>query len=334
MILIFSNENDLSTLGVAKRLKQMRQDVIIIEPDTSDNMLIGIDKEKILFKNIRTGRVFNLLNASACWWRRSGLGMKNFTKSLPEKFIFEGQDLSALIYGNKSLAFMEMSDLRDYIFNTLYKKCKIKIGNPNVMGLNRLEVLDTAKEFGLETPNFAIITNYNQLQKLDNISDPFVTKAIYNGIYNVFGKMSYYTYTEVHDKKDFEDKDIPLFPSLVTSLIEKSYEVRSFYLDGKFYSMAIFSQKNEQTKVDFRKYSIEKPNRTEPYQLPKEIETKLEAIYKKYNLNCGSADFIVDQEENYVFLEINPVGQFGMTSQPCNYDLEQKIANYLVYGHQ
>ena len=48
MILIFSNENDLSTLGVAKRLKQMRQDVIIIEPDTSDNMLIGIDKEKIL----------------------------------------------------------------------------------------------------------------------------------------------------------------------------------------------------------------------------------------------------------------------------------------------
>lgn len=334
MIVIFSNENDLSTIDVAKRLKQMKQDVIIIEPDTAENMLIGIDNEKILFKNIRTGRVFNILNASATWWRRSGLGMKNFTKSLPDKFIVDEHDLSALIHGSKSIAFMEMNDLRDYIFTTLYKHCKIKIGNPHAMSLNRLEVLDTARELGLETPNFAVITNYNQLQNLYNISDPFVTKAIYNGIYNVFDKISYYTYTEAHNKADFYDKDIPLFPSLITSFIDKSYEIRSFYLEGKFYSMAIFSQSNEQTKVDFRKYSNTKPNRTEPYQLPIDIETKLNAIYKKYDLNCGSADFIVDKKGHYVFLEINPVGQFGMTSQPCNYDLEQKIANYLAYGHQ
>lgn len=111
MIVIFSNENDLSTIDVAKRLKQMKQDVIIIEPDTAENMLIGIDNEKILFKNIRTGRVFNILNASATWWRRSGLGMKNFTKSLPDKFIVDEHDLSALIHGSKSIAFMEMNDL-------------------------------------------------------------------------------------------------------------------------------------------------------------------------------------------------------------------------------
>ena len=43
MIVIFSNENDLSTIDVAKRLKQMKQDVIIIEPDTAENMLIGIE---------------------------------------------------------------------------------------------------------------------------------------------------------------------------------------------------------------------------------------------------------------------------------------------------
>lgn len=50
MIVIFSNENDLSTIDVAKRLKQMKQDVIIIEPDTAENMLIGIDNEKICLK--------------------------------------------------------------------------------------------------------------------------------------------------------------------------------------------------------------------------------------------------------------------------------------------
>ncbi|MFA6831849.1 MAG: grasp-with-spasm system ATP-grasp peptide maturase [Bacteroidaceae bacterium] len=334
MIIIFTNINDLSTLEVAKRLKQMQQDVIIIEPDTAENKFVYIDEENILFRNSRTGREFNLLDATACWWRRSGLGMNNFSTALPEKFIIDGTDLSGLIHGARNLTFLEMNDLRDYIFDKMYKTCKIRIGNPHVMGMNRLEVLDTARQYGLKTPNYAVITNYNQLQMLNKISDIFVSKAIYNGIYQIFGNMSYYSYTEAHHKEDFRDKDIPLFPSLVTSLVEKSYEIRSFYLNRKFYSMAIFSQNNDQTKIDFRKYSDIRPNKNEPFQLPKNIEIKLESIYKKYDLNCGSADFIVDKKGNYVFLEINPVGQFGMTSEPCNYDLEQKIANYLTYGHQ
>ena len=31
-----------------------------------------------------------------------------------------------------------------------------------------------------------------------------------------------------------------------------------------------------------------------------------------------------------VFLEVNPVGQFGMVSLPCNYQLEKRIAQYLI----
>lgn len=334
MIVIFSNENDISTLEVTKRLKQMQQDVIIIEPESAENRLVSIDDNTILFKNVKTGMVYNLLEASACWWRRSGLGMKNFSTELPKEFVLDGVDLTSLIHGPNSLTFLEMNDLRDYIFTKMYDTCRIKIGNPHIMGLNRLNVLDTARAYGLKTPNYAIISNYNQLQNFNNISDSFVSKAIYNGIYQVSGNMSYYSYTEAHNKKDFKDKDLPVFPSLVTSLVEKNYEIRSFYLDGRFYSMAIFSQKNSQTKVDFRKYSDVKPNKNEPFQLPKNIEAKLEAIFKKYDLNCGSADFMVNKDNDYVFLEINPVGQFGMTSLPCNYDLEQKIANYLTYGYQ
>lgn len=44
------------------------------------------------------------------------------------------------------------------------------------------------------------------------------------------------------------------FPSLVTQMADKSYEIRSFYLDGYFFSMAIYSQSSEQAKVDFRKW--------------------------------------------------------------------------------
>jgi len=47
---------------------------------------------------------------------------------------------------------------------------------------------------------------------------------------------------------------------------------------------------------------------------------------KALNLESGSIDLILDKSGNIYFLEINPVGQFGMTSVPTNYYLEKKVA--------
>ena len=49
----------------------------------------------------------------------------------------------------------------------------------------------------------------------------------------------------------------------------------------------------------------------------------------KLNLNCGSLDLVLDNNGIYYYLEVNPVGQFGMVSFPCNYYLEKKIAEFL-----
>ena len=94
--------------------------------------------------------------------------------------------------------------------------------------------------------------------------------------------------------------------------------------------MAIFSQNDKQTKVDFRNYNDNKPNRYVPYVLPKNIELKITQLMQKLDLNTGSVDLIKNHDGNYVFLEINPVGQFGMVSEPCNYYLEKIIAEYLI----
>lgn len=331
MIVIFSRGDDISTRDVENRLTDMSQDVVIIEPMAAMERFSEISNDGIIFESSE-GKQYNLLDATACWWRRAGIGMNNLVDEIPEKVMVGEYDLSKILCGPRNHFMEEFTDLRDYIYDTMYKKCPIHIGNPRRMGLNRMYTLDLAKEIGLKVPDYAVITNYNQLDKCDNISDNFVSKAISNGIYDFLGHDAYYTYTEAHNKADFANKDIKLFPSLVMSLVEKSFEIRSFYLDGEFYSMAIFSQMNKQTSVDFRKYSSELPNKNEPFKLPDEIEKKLDKLYRRLNLNTGSADFMVDKEGNYVFLEINPVGQFQMTSLPCNYNLEQKIANYLAYG--
>lgn len=42
--------------------------------------------------------------------------------------------------------------------------------------------------------------------------------------------------------------------------------------------MAIFSQNDDQTKVDFRNYNINKPNRNVPFMLPNELESKIKLL--------------------------------------------------------
>ena len=110
--------------------------------------------------------------------------------------------------------------------------------------------------------------------------------------------------------------------------IDKDFEIRSFYLDGKLWSTAIISQNDEQTKIDYRKYNSNIPNRNVSYKLPNEIEEKADKLMKLLDLNCGSIDFIKSGDKFY-FLEINPTGQFLGLSITCNYNLDKEIASYL-----
>lgn len=95
--------------------------------------------------------------------------------------------------------------------------------------------------------------------------------------------------------------------------------------------MAIFSQNDKQTRIDFRHYNTNIPNRNIPFNLPSEYSNKLRRIAKKLNLFSGSFDILVNPLDEYYFLEINPVGQFGMVSYPCNYYLDREIAIYIIH---
>jgi glutathione synthase/RimK-type ligase-like ATP-grasp enzyme len=93
--------------------------------------------------------------------------------------------------------------------------------------------------------------------------------------------------------------------------------------------MAIFSQKNPKTLVDSRKIDLSAPNRSVPFKLPVDVKSKLSKVLRELKLNTGSIDMLVSTSNDYIFLEVNPIGQFGMVSRPCNYPIEQNISNLL-----
>jgi glutathione synthase/RimK-type ligase-like ATP-grasp enzyme len=137
-------------------------------------------------------------------------------------------------------------------------------------------------------------------------------------------------FTELIKKDELSKISNTFFPSLFQEALQKEIEIRTFYLDGKCYSMAIFSQLDHQTMVDFRMYNNENGNRNLPYKLPENLELKIKKLMKSLELNTGSIDIIKTKDGRFVFLEVNPWGQYGMVSDPCNYNLDEKIAKYLV----
>jgi glutathione synthase/RimK-type ligase-like ATP-grasp enzyme len=124
--------------------------------------------------------------------------------------------------------------------------------------------------------------------------------------------------------------DDAFLPSLFQEYISKKIEIRSFYLNDVFYSMAIFSQLDSLTTLDYRNYNLEKPNRTVPFCLPESVQIQVKKLMKRLELDTGSIDLILTMEGDYVFLEINPTGQFGWLSKSCNYYIEREIAKHML----
>lgn len=205
------------------------------------------------------------------------------------------------------------------------------LGNFNRSSVNKIEVLITAQQLGLDVPATLITRSKKELQAFFDTHGPVITKALWEspGITIKQEKTIHYTsYTEEITPDVLADVPETFFYSLFQEKLEKELDLRVFYLNGVCYAMAIFSQMDQQTKVDFRKYTN---NRNVPYLLPENVRLLIIQLMQLMQLNTGSLDFVKTRSGRYVFLEVNPVGQYDMTSVPCNYQLDKKIAQYLSH---
>jgi ATP-GRASP peptide maturase of grasp-with-spasm system len=300
MILIFSDNNDRTTIEVIRWLVALNKDFILVNDDEFFD--IKADKKQFFLQSQKNS--FFLDDIQSVWYRRGGLFFKRYQYS----------NNSINIYMNETQHWLE-----DYILKTLASKKHInKQGNSHV---NKLLVLEYAQNIGLNVPEYFLAENTDEV-----ILAKTITKAITGNasLDNILENKDGMLYTSIIDKKEKDS----FFISFFQEKIEKDFEIRTFYLNGECYSMAIFSQNDDQTKTDFRKYNNEKPNRNIRYSLPKDVEDKVQKLMQVLDLNCGSLDFI-KSGDLYYFLEVNPVGQFANVAYHCNYPLFKKIADYL-----
>lgn len=326
MIVILSEKGDMSTHEVIDWLSFFNAPYMRLNHEDAGTIRMQLKlSEKGNDFNFSIGeKTFSLKELDACWYRRGGLPVFKIENKIRSAFPEEiHKDIRSYLNNEASVLYG--------MLHYMLAKAPVRIGSQSSSSVNKLQVLEVAQSLGLQIPETVVCMCRSELQEFANrFGSGLITKGIWEGLSVSAERSGYSTFSEGISDSDIAELPEEFFPSLLQEKISKKYELRIFYLMGEFYSMAIFSQADKQTETDFRKYNDKTPNRNIPYNLPIEIREKLHLLMESLDLDTGSIDMIHTPENEYVFLEVNPVGQFGMTSVPCNYYLEKKIAEKLI----
>jgi ATP-GRASP peptide maturase of grasp-with-spasm system len=318
MIFIVSEKGDLSTQKVVDYLRWKKASVgCRFEEDFIEHFSLNLSNESFSVSIEEQTLDFGAIN----YWYRRG----DFTKLIP----FASTEKNAPSIGN--YLGKEWVTVKQFLHWNL-EKTPNKLGSfDKEMENNKLWDLKTAKEVYFHIPHTLVTTSKKELQAFKDTHQKIITKSLKNA-YRIETQEGVFLGegTQLVEQRHIDDLENYFFPLIVQSHIEKLLEIRVFYLQRAIYAMAIFSQENAQTKIDYRYYDEEKPNRNVPFLLPKKVSEKLIFFMESSNLETGSIDLIMTPDEKFVFLEVNPVGQFDWLSTNCNYYLEEKIADYLI----
>jgi ATP-GRASP peptide maturase of grasp-with-spasm system len=324
--LILTNANDHSSSVVIKWLLYFNKAFTRINNgDTLDVKAMTFENKKFKLQFVHEGVWLNLDDFQSYWYRRGNFSIANLPNYNSQDEVLQKKINAHLLKERKSL---------NHFIHKLFESRK-NISSISNASVNKLEVLRLASLLGLDIPDTYLLSEKKDVNILFNQNKSLITKGIQEGL--IFQHKSeadtkeiqYAAYTSAFKKTQLVGVQKKFAITKFQTKIDKAVELRIFLLNNKFYTMAIFSQNNPKTKVDFRNYDFKHPNRSVPFILPKKIEKKLLGLFEKLNLNSGSADMIINQAGQYIFLEINPIGQFGMVSSPCNYYLEKEIAAFL-----
>ncbi|MBN1988056.1 MAG: grasp-with-spasm system ATP-grasp peptide maturase [Bacteroidales bacterium] len=318
MIYILSNQDDDTTNTVMDWIHFLGQSAIRINcEDFFNDFHLKISNSSINFRSLTLS---NFTKGENVVW------LRKWNPTYVTKIIIEVDNSITNQIGEN--LHNELNSLSDFFIAYLKKQAKV-IGCPSKESANKLIQLICAKDVGFKIPNTIISSNFKKNSPFKH-NENLITKAISNNL--IIDSKDEFLMTYANSIKSKEIKGYKGFPSLFQALIPKDYEIRTFFFGSKIYSMAIFSQLNEKTKIDFRRYDNNKPNRTIPYKLPSTVEEKILKFAQKLDIYTGSID-LIRFKNDYYFLEVNPLGQFGMVSYPCNYTIEKEIAEELISIH-
>jgi glutathione synthase/RimK-type ligase-like ATP-grasp enzyme len=137
-------------------------------------------------------------------------------------------------------------------------------------------------------------------------------------------------YTERVSTRDIAHaKAIELCPMILQAYVPKRLELRILVVGQRVFAAEIHSQASNRTAHDWRRYDLDMtPHR--PHQLPESIARLCCELTRRLDLLYGAIDMILTPDGDYVFLEINPNGEYGWIEDLTGLPISAAIAEELL----
>ncbi|MBW4561628.1 MAG: MvdD family ATP-grasp ribosomal peptide maturase [Mojavia pulchra JT2-VF2] len=275
----------------------------------SEQVILTTDDQKL-----------DLSEVGAVWYRRISIGSKipnTMDKQLRQASI---QESRVTVQGM-------ISSIRGFHLDP----------QPNIRRAENKQLqLQVARKLGLDTPR-TLTTNNPQAVKqfAQECEQGMITKMLSSfAIYDQQGREKV-VFSNPVSSEDLDNLDgLRFCPMTFQEQVPKALELRTTIVGKRVFTAAVDSQALDQARYDWRKQGIALIDAWQAYNLPQDVEEKLLKLMAHFSLNYGAIDIILTPDNRYVFLEVNPVGEFFWLERCPGLQISQAIAQVLLTHQQ
>jgi len=190
---------------------------------------------------------------------------------------------------------------------------------------NKLLQLREAQRAGLRVPLTIVGNDPDEVHRLwDACRGQVVTKML-TPVSTAMGAAPAAVYTHTLTAADLEELDgLALAPMIFQQRVDKVRELRVVYVAGRCFTGSL-----DATRDDWR---TGPRGATSPWRadtLPDDVTARFAALMRALGLRFGAADFLRDRHGDHHFLEVNPVGEWGMLERDLGLPIADAIAEEL-----
>jgi glutathione synthase/RimK-type ligase-like ATP-grasp enzyme len=314
-VLIITNEHDMHADAVVLELQKRNVPVLRFHPEDFPHacgLSIEIRDGCVEGEIAAAGRVVPFKDICAAWYRR------------PQSLFSSGKGGSPTTQLSDYIKVQTAATLRTF-YETLQTHW---VCHPSKLQHAEVKArqLAEASKAGLQTP-YTLISN--QPERIASFVDflgerecalkPLTAVGVQN-------EQGYRLPLTTTLPKDTRLDAAALAPTIFQPYISKAAELRCVVMGEKIFSARIDSQANADTTKDWRAAEC----RHEPFQLPARVERSILRLMESFEINFASLDMILTPEDEYVFLELNPNGQWLWLEVELGLPLVSHMADLLT----
>ncbi|WP_306212327.1 ATP-grasp ribosomal peptide maturase [Actinoplanes sp. RD1] len=304
-VAVFTGDLDVTADAVIMELHRRDVPVVRCDPATFPaEMALGARFSSGWTGHLRTGaRTLNLGEVACAWWRRPT--SITIPEDVPEAAWVRREAIAGL---RGVLSVLPWLNHPDDIRAAEHKPLQLAV----------------AAAAGLWVPATLVTNDPAEARAFADVYGPVVYKPFTTSVLDSGDVI----YASTVDPRALDDS-IAVTAHLFQQQIPKAYELRVTAVDGHLFAARIDAYADK-GRADWR--SDYQSLRYSPYELPADMAEKLRTVLRRLRLRFGAFDLIATPGGEYVFLEVNPNGQWAWIEDETGLPIASALADALEKG--